>query len=197
MRTRTRPTSSQSDAPGGARQAMIRSLAADRPHPSLEEQAQAFDRFVGTWDGDFTHFTRDRTVLERYSGQVLFGWILDGRAMQDVWISDPSEGEPAGSLGTSIRFFDTAAGLWRVVWILPEHGVVATVQGGIVDDRIVLEGAGPDGSLRRWSFNEIQADSFVWRGERSEDGGSTWRLVAEYQMSRAAEVDNAPELRGE
>jgi hypothetical protein len=166
---------------------MIRSLAADRPHPSLGEQAQAFDRFVGTWDGDFTSFTPDGRASERYRGRVVFGWILDGRAMQDVWISRPTDSEPEGSRGTSVRFFDTAAGSWRVVWILPEYGVVATVQGGIVDDRIVLEGADPDGSLRRWSFNDIEADSFVWRGERSEDGGSTWRRTAEYQMSRVDE----------
>ncbi len=165
---------------------MIRALKADGPHPSLGEQARAFDRFVGTWNADFTHFAPDGAVFERYPGKVLFGWILDGRAMQDVWISGPSESEPEGSLGTSIRFFDTAAGLWRVVWMLPEYGVVATVEGGIVGDRIVLEGVNPDGSQRRWSFNDIRPDSFVWRGERSDDRGSTWRLVAEYQMSRAA-----------
>lgn len=174
---------------------MIRSLAADLPHPSLGEQAEAFNQFVGSWDGDFTHFTPDGAESERFRGQIVFGWILDGRAMQDVWISDPTDSEPEGSLGTSIRFFDTAAGFWRVIWILPEYGVVDTVQGGIVEDRIVLEGANPDGSRRRWSFNDIEADSFVWRGERSEDGGSTWRLVGEYQMSRVAEVDDAPQIR--
>jgi hypothetical protein len=168
--------------------AMIRTLEADGPHPSLGEQAQAFDRFVGTWNADFTHFRPDGSVLNRYAGRVLFGWILNGRAMQDVWIGEPIDGQTEPSLGTSIRFFDTEAEAWRVVWISPEENVVTTVQGGIVGDRIVLEGINADGSLRRWSFNDIQADSFVWRGERSEDGGATWRRNAEYQMSRAPEV---------
>ena len=167
--------------------AMIRALEADGPHPSLGEQARAFDRFVGTWTVDFTHFTLDGSVLDRYPGRVLFGWILNGRAMQDVWIGEPIDGQTEASMGTSIRFFDTGAGVWRVVWISPEDNVVTMVQGGIVGDRIVLDGVNPDGSLRRWSFTEIQADSFVWRGERSEDGGATWRRNAEYLMSRAPE----------
>jgi hypothetical protein len=167
--------------------AMIRALKADAPHPSLGEQAHAFDRFVGAWDADYTHFKPDGSVLNHYTGRVLFGWILGGRGLQDVWISDPNETEPEGSQGTSIRFYDAAAGLWRVVFILPEYGVLTTVQGGVVGDRIVLEGTNPDGSLRRWSFNEIRADSFVWRGERSEDGGATWSRTAEYHMSRARE----------
>jgi len=164
---------------------MIRLLAADGPHPSLGEQAQAFDRFVGSWNAEFTHFGPDGAISEHYSGRVLFGWILEGRAMQDIWISDPNPSEPEGSLGTSIRFFDAAAGSWRVVFMIPEYGVVATVQGGIVGDRIVLDGANADGSRRRWSFNDIRPDSFVWRGERSEDEGLTWRLVAEYKMTRS------------
>jgi hypothetical protein len=173
---------------------MIRSLAADGPHPSLGEQAQAFDRFVGTWSGDFTHFAPDGAMIERYAGRVVFGWVLGGRAMQDVWIGEPSDGQTEASLGTSIRFFDAGAGIWRVIWILPEAGVVTMVQGGIVGKRIVLEGTNLDGSLRRWSFNDIAADSFVWRGERSEDGGSTWRRTAEYRMSRVADHDRAPDF---
>ena len=166
--------------------AMIRALEADGPHPALGDQARAFDRFVGTWHTDFTHFKADGSLLNRYTGRVLFGWILDGRAMQDVWIGEPIDGQGEPSKGTSIRFFDTVAQAWRVIWISPEDNVVTAVQGGIVGDRIVLEGVNSDGSLRRWSFNDIGADSFIWRGERSEDGGLTWRLVAEYQMSRAA-----------
>lgn len=167
------------------RQEMIRSLGADGPHPSLGEQGRVFDRFVGTWNADYTHFTPEGAVLERYPGQVLFGWILNGWAVEDIWSWGPREGQAEASAGISIRYFDAGAGIWHVIWILPENGTVVTVQGGIVGDRIVLEGANPNGTLRRWSFNEIGPDSFVWRGERSEDGGSTWRLNAEYQMSRA------------
>ncbi len=92
---------------------------------------------------------------------------------QDVWIGDPEDGKARErSIGTSIRFFDPALGLWTVVWFAPEVGVVTTVRGGEKDDRILLEGDDEDGSQRRWSFNEIRTDSFVWRGERSTDRGT-------------------------
>jgi hypothetical protein len=163
---------------------MIRTLAADHPHPSLAAQSRVFDHFVGTWNAQYTHFAADGAVLEQYTGRVLFGWILGGRAMQDIWIGDPVGERSEASMGTSIRFFDTSIGVWRVIWIAPEEGVVVTVQGGLVGDRIVLEGDNSDGSRRRWSFNEIRDDSFVWRGERSDDGGATWSRTAEYQMRR-------------
>jgi uncharacterized protein len=160
-------------------------LLAGGPHPSLGDHARVFDRFVGTWDCDYTHFAADGSVTERYSGDVTFGWIVDGRAMQDVWIGEPADGEKTErSIGTSIRFLDADSGLWNVLWFAPEAGIVTTVKGGEVGDRVVLEGENPDGSLRRWSFNDIRPESFVWRGERSNDEEKTWHLTAEYRMTR-------------
>lgn len=172
------------------RQVMIRTLAADHPHPSLAEQSRVFDHFVGRWNARYTHFAADGAVLQQYTGRVLFGWILGGRAMQDIWIGDPVGEQSEASMGTSVRFFDTSADAWRVIWIAPEGGVVATLQGGKVGDRIVLEGGNPDGVRRRWSFNEIRDDTFIWRGERSDDEGATWWLTAEYQMRRDRSGDH-------
>lgn len=163
---------------------MVEALAADGPHPGLADQGAVFDRFVGTWYAAFTHFGADGSITEQYTGRVIFGWVMDGWAMQDLWISDPTESEPNGGVGTTIRYFDRAAGTWRIVFVVPERAVITTMEGGLVDGRIVLEGTGTDGARRRWSFNDLRTDSFVWRGERSEDGGRTWRLNAEYQIGR-------------
>lgn len=159
-------------------------LHADGPHDVLGEQARVFDRFVGTWDCDYTNFAEDGSVSQRYPGQVTFGWILDGRAMQDVWSGQVSDDEGRVA-GTSIRFFDAEAGRWTVVWMYPPAGIITTVHGGLVGDRIVLEGEGADGSSQRWSFNDMRKDSFTWRGERSTDG-VTWWLAADYKMVRRA-----------
>jgi hypothetical protein len=165
--------------------ALSAALHAEGPRAVLGEQARIFDRFVGTWDCDYTNFAEDGSVSQRYPGQVTFGWILDGHAMQDVWSGEAGDhGERVA--GTSIRFFDERADRWTVVWIFPPAGVITTVRGGSVGDRIVLEGEDADGSSHRWSFNHIRRDSFTWRGERSSDGGSTWRLVADYKMVRRA-----------
>jgi hypothetical protein len=166
------------------RQAMIKELEASGPHPSLGEQAHAFDFLAGTWDCDYSFRLKDGTV--RHSkGELLVGWVLDGRALQDLFISYPANGEKERRIGTTIRFFDTALKQWRIIFISPQFNYVVTVQGGLEGDRIVLRGTDTtDGAPIRWSFNDIKPDSFVWRGEKSSDGSKTWKLEEEHHMKR-------------
>lgn len=179
-----RPTGTgpEAEVPDSRRE-MIAALPAPGPHPSLGDRGALFDHFVGTWDTDYTFYAADGTMSRR-SGEVLFGWIIDGRALQDIWISYPADAER--DLGTTVRFYDAKTATWRVVWVHPASGIVTTLSGGAVGDRIVLRGHGNDGSLLRWSFNDIQADSFLWRGEISHDSGETWRLTGEYRLKRRA-----------
>ena len=165
------------------RRDMITALPASGPHPSLGAEAQVFDRLVGTWDCDYSFHADDGTVT-RASGELRFGWIIDGHAMQDIWITYPKSPAEDRLIGTSVRFFDPKTRVWRVVFALPALGILTTVEGRAEGDRIVLEGEVGEGSRRRWSFNDIRTDSFVWRGERSRDNGKTWRLVEEHQMKR-------------
>ena len=165
------------------RRDMIKALAASSPHPSLGEEARVFDRLVGTWDCDYSFHLDDGSV--RHSkGELLLGWILDGRAVQDLFITYPGDGEKERRIGTTVRFFDTALKQWRVVFVGPQFNYLVTVQGGLEGDRIVLRGVDIDGAPIRWSFNDIKADSFVWRGEKTRDGGKTWKMEEEHHMKR-------------
>jgi hypothetical protein len=165
------------------RRDMISVLAAAGPHPSLGDQAGVFDRFVGTWDLDCVLYGADGTVT-RFSGAWIFGWVLDGLVMQDVLIEgDPKTGR---KLGTTVRFYNTQSRQWRVTWIPPWSGNVVALRGGAEGDRIVLLGQDVDGSMLRWSFNDIQANSFLWRGETSADGGTTWRTEQKMVLKRRA-----------
>ena len=154
----------------------------------LGEEANVFDRFIGTWDCDYANF-KDDGKTERSHGQVVFGWILDGRAVQDVWSwVDDDDPKKERKVGTTVRFFDSKTGKWRIVWISPEEGIIKTLAGGREGDRIVLEGTSDDGVAVRWSFNDIRPDSFVWRGEKSRDYGKSWKPTGEYQMRRSSAV---------
>jgi hypothetical protein len=87
-----------------------------------------FDRFVGTWDCDYTHFATDGGVSEHYTGEVTFGWIIDGHAMQDVWIADSDEGQAGEEEHRKVDpLLRPGGGLWTVVSFAPEAGVVTTV----------------------------------------------------------------------
>lgn len=62
---------------------MIKRLSALGPRLSVESQARLFDCFVGTWDFDCVLYAPDGSAT-RFPGEWSFGWVLDGRAMQDV-----------------------------------------------------------------------------------------------------------------
>lgn len=173
-------------APDSTRE-MVSVLAASGPHPSLGEPARLWDRFVGTWDCDYTFFLEDGGVRHA-RGELEFGWIIDGRAIQDIWITYPADGKGERDIGTSIRFYDAETKKWRVVFVSPAYRALTTVEGGLEGDRIVLRGSGREGTILRWSFNDIQPDSFVWRGEKSRDGGATWQLREEHRMRRRARM---------
>jgi hypothetical protein len=170
--------------PPGASRDLTDTLIASGPHPSLSTEARLFGRFVGSWDCEYS-FRADNGSVRYASGEVTFGWIIDGWAVQDTWISYPPDRRPEGrNIGTTIRFFDTKARKWKLVFISPAQNAVTTLEGGLEGDRIVFRGTDADGSLLRWSFNELRPESFVWRGEVSRDDGKTWRLEEEHRMTR-------------
>ena len=169
--------------PIDAGQEMVSILAASAPHKSLGNQAHVWTRFIGAWDCDFTFYEEDGSV-KHAPGELEFGWVLDGRAIQDLWIVYPQQEGSERDIGTSIRFLDEKLKTWRVVFVDPQNNAIVNVQGGVEGDRIVLRGEGANGAQLRWSFNDINADSFTWRGERSRDGGKTWTLREEHHMRR-------------
>ena len=169
------------------RQAMITALSALSPHPSLGDEARVFDRFVGTWDCNYTFYLDDGSTKQS-KGELEFGWILDGNAIQDIWISYPKEVGKERGIGTTVRFFDTKSKLWQVIFVGPSSGALITMRGGAEGDRIVLRGVDDHGGRLRWSFNDIKADSFTWRGETSRDGGTTWKLEEEHHMKRRSTI---------
>jgi hypothetical protein len=176
-------TTARSKNPPSVRAAMINVLGVPNPNPALGEEAQTFDRLVGTWDADFTFPKPDGTV-SRKKGELHFGWVMDGYAVQYLWIGYPAEAQKERTIGTTLRFFDTKLKQWRIVFINPQSGYVVTTQGGREGDRIVLRGVDTDGLPIRWTFREITPASFHWQGEKSHDGGKTWTLEEDHHMRR-------------
>ena len=171
---------------------MVAILQAMGPHPSLGEQAEVFGRFVGVWDGEYTEFSKDGKTTHS-SGEWTFGWVMDGRAMEDLFIIHPSAVRKERYIGTTLRYFDPKSATWSVTFVDPENGAVETLSGGAVgDDRIVLHSGSTDGRKSRWSFDQIRADSWVFRDEVSSDGGTTWRLREEDHMKRRGAAPRMP-----
>ena len=179
---------SQADPSG-----LIAALHSEGPAPELAKQLGLYGRFIGHWEADVVTHTPDGGRHEG-QGEIHFGWALQGRAVQDVWMiprrKDRRPDSPqlplAGNwYGTTLRVYDPALDAWRIFWIDPATNYYAQQIGRPKGADIVQEGVSESGALLRWSFTEITPRSFHWKGEASMDKGATWRLLVEVFARRA------------
>jgi hypothetical protein len=159
-------------------------LAADGPAPVHAQKLNLYGQFVGDWEADVFTYPPDGS-RHRGQAEIHFDWILEGRAIQDVWmiprLADRGAAAPvlpvAGNwYGTTIRAYDPTLDAWRIFWIDPATNSYRQQIGRSHGADIVQEGTTDSGALSRWSFTEITPQSFRWTAEASMDQGASWRL---------------------
>ena len=130
--------------------------------------------------GNFPKTARER----RRAGEWHFGWALEGRAIQDVWIVPPRgelrHGDAAAnfnSYGATLRVYDPDIDAWRIQWTDPVTRNFLQMIGRAEGRDIVQLGTRPDGQLARWRFSDITAD-FISLARRSL--GGCWRNMARH-----------------
>jgi hypothetical protein len=143
-----------------------------------------FGQFVGDWDIVGVKSPSPSGVVFKKGGEVHFGWILDGRAVQDVWMTYDEHSKKAIPVGTTIRVYDPTIDAWHSTWISVLRRSVQAFVARQVGRDIVLEGVTKDGYPERWIFSEIKPGSFRWHSEETHDGGSTWILTEEMSIRR-------------
>lgn len=170
--------------------AFLDALHADGPSADRGANMDLYGWLIGSWDLDVTGFLENGRERRR-PGEWHFGWALEGRAIQDVWIVPPRgpgrTGDAAtnvNSYGTTLRVYDPRIDAWHIQWTDPVTQTYLSMIGRKQGDDIVQLGTNPEGHQVRWSFSEITAHSFRWRGEVSADKGATWRLVVEFFARR-------------
>jgi hypothetical protein len=164
-------------------------LVAAGRSPEIPQQADAYGWLIGSWELDVFDYDADGN-LHRSKGEVHFGWVLEGRAVQDVWIMPP-RAERAANLdqrhnryGTTLRVWDSSIQAWRVTWINPVTGYRDELIGRWSGQDIIQVGRHADGTPIRWIFTEITPDSFRWTGEVLQSDGKTWKLEDEFRATR-------------
>ena len=120
------------------------------------------------------------------AGRWSFRWILGGSAMEDVIGADDRDARGVWRAGVGVRFYDSAAHLWRISYVEPftndvilltarriGPNIVQTVVGGTVDPQV----------QETWTFEEIAPDSFRWIDRIRKHGGA-WRVEQEIFATR-------------
>ncbi len=162
-------------------------LSAAGPHPSLGAHAETYGRLIGSWTGEVRNLmVKPQTTA---SLEIHFGWVLDGRAVQDTWIT-PARAERAGVAetpmnwyGTTLRVFDPKSESWRALWWNPVAGTRIELEGWRQGDDIVQIGTRL-GRPIKWTFTQMKPESFLWSGYILETDGKTWRPEVEIPARR-------------
>jgi hypothetical protein len=146
-----------------------------------------YGQFIGSWRG--TVVVHEPQGQRRESTcEVHFDWVLEGRAIQDVWIAPARDGRRPGEqsrmYGTTLRVYDVEKKFWHITWIDPVRQVCNRMTGRPAGDDIEQEYV--EGSVRyQWRFTEITSDSFHWLARRSPEEGGEWTPIAEFFLRRA------------
>jgi len=163
---------------------LIDALHNSSPAADRADKLKLYGWLIGRWTMEATVY-RDDGTRHQGPGEIHFGWVLEGRAIQDVWIL------PGVFYGTTLRVYDPGIDAWHILWNDPLRQVYARQVGRAQGADIVQHGKNDAGEAVRWSFRDITPDSFRWTGERSRDDDKTWEfktweLQAEFLARRQA-----------
>jgi hypothetical protein len=163
--------------------------AAGRSH-EIPESADVYGWLLGSWELDIEYYAGVPVAALGLKGEVHFGRVLEGRAIQDIWIM-PRRSQRTANLdkannmyGTTLRVWDLSIHAWRITWINPVNGHREEQVGRFSDGNIVQIGARANGVPTRWTYTEITSDSFLWTGESLEANGETWKLEGRFRAKR-------------
>jgi hypothetical protein len=169
------------------RDPLLENLHADGPAPDRAAQMMLYGRFVGSWDGALKYVDAEGSRRET-TAEVHFGWVLAGRAIQDVWIAPSRDGRRESERllmhGSTFRVYDPHNDIWHITWIDPVKQVNNRMTGRKVGDDIVQEYCTDDGKRVQWMFVDIANDSFHWVNRESADDGRNWTVRGEFFLQR-------------
>jgi len=166
-------------------------LHAAAPDIARKSRLALYAFLVGRWELEVETIAEDgKTHSGR--GEIYAGWVLRGRAIQDVWmiprLADRKPGQAqlpgAGNwYGTTLRLYDPNLDAWRIQWSDPATNFYSQQVGRARGRDIVQEGPDPRGGFMRWTFTDIEADSFHWTAEHSADL-TDWKKLVDIRARR-------------
>jgi len=165
----------------------IDALKATGRSSEIPEADDAYGWLAGSWELDCRRYAGEPVSIP---GEAHFGWVLEGRAIQDVWImpkrseSNSSSDRTKNMFGTTLRVWDSSIQAWRIIWRNPVHNHFEDQIGRRIGKDVVQIGMRTNGVATKWSFTEITRDSFHWLGEALNADGITWDLEGEFFAKR-------------
>jgi len=176
----------------GPSPSFIDALQAAGPAADRAEKMGLYGWLIGAWEMD-TIFRMANGAEVHGKGEIHFGWVLEGRAIQDVWITPPrglrdhSIDAGANFYGSTFRIYDPGIDAWHIFWLDPVKQfysrMIGRADGADIEQLTVNETP-----QRRWRFDTITPNSFHWTADVDEgkDGPVQWNRHVEFFARRVA-----------
>ncbi|MCO4316375.1 hypothetical protein M8997_004210 [Phyllobacterium sp. 21LDTY02-6] len=163
---------------------LLAALGSDGPTPEHEKDMELYGWLIGSWEMETIHHLHDGTT-QTSTGEIHFDWVLEGRAIQDIWIR-PKRPAPSTMYGTTLRVFDPEIDGWHIIWSDPLNQDYSRQIGRAEGKDIVQLGEDSRGLKARWRFTEITANSFHWIGEERSLDSDPWQVTFEHFAHRTS-----------
>ncbi len=138
-------------------------------------------RGLDFWIGSWTVATPDG----KPAGTNVITAITDGCGLLERWESPAADG--ATFRGTGLHVYDPIRGTWKQLWT--DTSGRAQEMEGEVKDGIATYGwniasASGASALGRYTVSQMSGGKVRQLGERSTDGGKTWRTTFDYHYAK-------------
>lgn len=110
------------------------------PHPEAPEELAQFAFLVGDFEVTLHARAGDDWTPPRPGPRARWnGWYgLGGMAIYDEWY-DPDPGlDPSSNRGVNVRFYDSEASQWKMMWIATNAAVVQDLRAEVRDGKLTM-----------------------------------------------------------
>ncbi len=167
-------------------------LLSSQRAPEIPEADDIFGWLIGSWELEAVLYGINGQTQKR-RGELHVSWVLEGRAIQDLFIF-PRRAErragiqlPGDRYATTIRTYDRSLHAWRVNFINPAADETSAQLVARRDGNgIAMDGRLFDGMPIRWRYVTITKTSFHYTAERCGADGKSWQLYLELFGKRSA-----------
>lgn len=149
-------------------------------HAVVPPEDDLWGKLIGEWNFEWVDHNQSRTVR----GEWIFSRVLEGRAIQDVFIcpsraTRETDPQPDGEYGTTLRIYNPKTRRWDVAYGCT--GCITRLEAAKEGEKIVLTEIFK--KERRWVFSEIENDSFHWQDMHVQEDGA-WHIDADLCAKR-------------
>lgn len=155
-------------------------LLSNERNSDIPEEDDFFGKLIGDWKFDM--LANPNTEQEHHvNGEWVFRRVLDGMAVQDIFLC-PARGERpnGGEYGSTIRYYNKKTHTWNISYSCNEGTV--HLEAKKENNKIVLTEINE--KRLKWTFSDITETTFTWTSTNLNEKGDTTTYCIIYAVRK-------------